>query len=263
MLVIIKNSFAVLNIFTLPLLFKALVRPLLEYGNVIWGPQYKLDQQVLKKVLRRATKLLPQLKGRPKALKLPSLQYIKQKGNMIETFKIITGRVRLDHTLFFTFVSDTSRHGHIYKLYNQHAPRRVRVQSFGIRIMNEWNSLPRWVVEAGDLDMFKHNLDTHWHARQYLTPAYFSLFDSLFYGVASDWDLYQKYNSERVQRRAERFVNSRYSKYSSVSDMLDVLRWLPFSQKRYEARLILFYQIINVLAKCPLNASLLRRIRVL
>ena len=44
MLVIIKNSFAVLNIFTLPLLFKALVRPLLEYGNVIWGPQYKLDQ---------------------------------------------------------------------------------------------------------------------------------------------------------------------------------------------------------------------------
>ena len=145
MLVIIKNSFAVLNIFTLPLLFKALVRPLLEYGNVIWGPQYKLDQQALEKVLRRATKLLPQLKDvdymhRPKALKLPSLQYRKHRGNMIE--------VRLDHTLFFTFVSDTSRQGHIYKWYNQHAPRRVRVQSFGICIMNELNNLPRWVVEA-------------------------------------------------------------------------------------------------------------------
>ena len=142
MLVIIKNSFAVLNIFTLPLL---LVRPLPEYGNVIWGPQYKLDQQALEKVLRRATKFIPQLKDvdymhRPKALKLPSLQYRKQRENMIETFKIITGRVRLDHT-FFTFVSDTSRHGHIYKLYNQHAPRRVRVQSFGIRIMNELNNL--------------------------------------------------------------------------------------------------------------------------
>ena len=34
MLAVIKNSFAVLNIFTLPLLFKALIRPLLEYGNV-------------------------------------------------------------------------------------------------------------------------------------------------------------------------------------------------------------------------------------
>ena len=181
--VIIKNSFAVLNIFTLPLLFKALVRPLAEYGNVIWGPQYKLDQQALEKVPRRATKFLPQLKDvdymhRPKALKLPSLQYRKQRENMTETFKIITGRVRLDHILFFTFVSDTSRHGHIYKLYNQHAPRRVRVQSFGIRIMNELNNLPRWVVEAEDLDEFKHNLDIHWHARQYLTPAYFSLIHS-------------------------------------------------------------------------------------
>ena len=44
--------------------------------------------------------------------------------------------------------------------------------------MNEWNNLPRWVVEAEDLDKFKHNLDTHWHTRQYLTPAYFSLIRS-------------------------------------------------------------------------------------
>ena len=66
-----------------------------------------------------------------------------------------------------------------------------------------------------------------------------------------------------MQCRAERFVNSRYSRYSSVSDMLDVLGWLPFSQRRYEAQLILFYKNINCWAKCPSNASLLRRIRVL
>ena len=66
-----------------------------------------------------------------------------------------------------------------------------------------------------------------------------------------------------MQCRAERFVNSRYSRYSSVSDMLDVLGWLPFSQRRYEARLIRFYKNINCWAKCPSNASLLRRIRVL
>ena len=89
---------------------------------------------------------------------------------MIETFKILTGRVRLDPTFLFTFVSDTFRCGHIDKLYKQHAPRRVREQSFGIRIVNEWNNLPRWVVEAEDLDQFKNNLDSHWHARQYLTP---------------------------------------------------------------------------------------------
>ena len=69
---------------------------------------------------------------------------------------------------------------------------------------------------------------------------------------ATVWDPYQKYNSdkiERVQRRAARFVKSRYSRYSSVSDMLDVLGWTPLSQRRQEARRILFYNIINGLAQ--------------
>ena len=45
----------------------------------------------------------------------------------------------------------------------------------------------------------------------------------------------------------------------SVSDMFDVLGWTPVSQRRQEARLILFYKIINGLAQVPLS----RRIRVL
>ena len=56
---------------------------------------------------------------------------------------------------------------------------------------------------------------------------------------------------ERMQRPAARFVKSRYSRYSSVSDMLDVLGWTPLSQRRQEARLILFYKIINGLAQVP------------
>ena len=81
--------------------------------------------------------------------------------------------------------------------------------------------------------------------------AYFSLIRSFMEYGATVWDPYQKYNSERVQRRAARFVKSRYSRYSSVSDMLDVLGWTPLSQRRQEARLILFYKIINGLAQVP------------
>ena len=95
--------------------------------------------------------------------------------------------------------------------------------------------------------------------------AYFSLIRSFMEYGATVWDPYQKYNSdkiERVQRRAARFVKSRYSRYSSVSDMLDVLRWTPLSQRRQEARLILFYKILTVWHKCPSKASLSRRIRV-
>ena len=74
------------------------------------------------------------------------------------------------------------------------------------------------------------------------------------------WDPYQKYISdkvERVQRRAARFVKIRYSRYSSVSDMLDVLGWTPLSQRRLEARLILFYKIINGLAQVPFKGVLI------
>ena len=52
--------------------------------------------------------------------------------------------------------------------------------------------------------------------------AYFSLVRSFMEYGATVWVPYQKYNSdkiERVQRRAARFVKSRYSRYSSVSDM--------------------------------------------
>ena len=76
---------------------------------------------------------------------------------------------------------------------------------------------------------------------------------------ATVWDPYQKYNNdkvERVQRRAVRFVKSRYSRYSIVSDMLDVLGWAPLSQMRQEARLILFYKIINGLAQVPFEGIL-------
>ena len=56
--------------------------------------------------------------------------------------------------------------------------------------------------------------------------AYFSLIRSCMEYGATVWVPHQKYNSdkvERVQCRAARFVKSRYSRYSSVSDMLDVL----------------------------------------
>ena len=41
-----------------------------------------------------------------------------------------------------------------------------------------------------------------------------------------------------MQHRASRFVKSRYTRYFSVSDMIDVLGWPPLSQIKQEARLM-------------------------
>ena len=95
---------------------------------------------------------------------------------------------------------------------------------------------------------------------------------------ATVWDPYQKYNSdtvERVQcRELQCSLKVRYTRYSSVSDILDELGWPChlFLKGDSEARLILFYNIINGLRttklltvghNCSSKASLLRRIRVL
>ena len=76
---------------------------------------------------------------------------------------------------------------------------------------------------------------------------------------ATVWDPYQKSNSdkvERVQHRTASFVKNRYSRFSSVSDMSDVLGWTPLSQSRQEVRLILLYKIINGLAQVPFESIL-------
>ena len=83
---------------------------------------------------------------------------------------------------------------------------------------------------------------------------------------ATVWDPYQKYNSdkvERVQRRAARFVKSRDSRYSSVSDMLDVWGGRLFLKGDRRLDLFCFTKLLTVWHKCTSKASLLRCIRVL
>jgi len=40
---VLEKSFNLLNSRTLPILYQALVRPHLEYANVVWGPSYAGD----------------------------------------------------------------------------------------------------------------------------------------------------------------------------------------------------------------------------
>ena len=89
--------------------------------------------------------------------------------------------------------------------------------------------------------------------------AYFSLIRSFMEYGTTVWDPYQTYNSdkvERVQCRAARFVQTRYSRYSSVSDMFDVL-----GDRRLD--LFCFTKLLTVWHKCPSKVTLSRRIRVL
>ena len=66
---------------------------ILEYGNVIWGPHYVLDQRKLEGVQWRTTQLVPSLRDesyvdhRLTSLNLPSLFYRFRHGDLIQTVK--------------------------------------------------------------------------------------------------------------------------------------------------------------------------------
>ena len=62
MLWLIRSSFTFLDGPTIKNLYSSLVRPILEYGNVIWAPTVKRDQRMLENVQRRAKKVIPELK---------------------------------------------------------------------------------------------------------------------------------------------------------------------------------------------------------
>ena len=170
----IKKSFALLDETTLPMLYKTLVRPHLEYGNVIWGPFYKEDIKAIEKVQRRATKMVPALKDmsydqRLHELELPSLAHRRMRGDMIYTYKLLTGQLNMSKDEFFK-LSKTSTRGHHMKIFKEHATKLPRINTFSKRIVHEWNGLPSKVVKAGTVESFKEKLDDHWENRMYDHP---------------------------------------------------------------------------------------------
>ena len=90
---IIKRNFIYIDEHTFILLYKAMVRPHIEFANSVWCP-YKLgDIKEIEKVQKRATKLIIKLKNklyrdRLFHLNLPTLKYRHLRSDMIEVFKI-------------------------------------------------------------------------------------------------------------------------------------------------------------------------------
>ena len=83
---------------------------------------------------------------------------------MIMTHNILHNNVDLNPNEFFQFYSNSITRGHDYKVYKPHAQRLVRSNSFSIRIINHWNSLPTNIVNAPSTNVFKNNLDSYFNS---------------------------------------------------------------------------------------------------
>ena len=153
---IIRRSFCALDDTSFPLLYKATVRPHLQYAATIWYPCKKGYIDDLERVQRRATKLLQNIShlGYPErlaALNLPTLVYCHIRGNMIKTFKILNNIYDSRVTNFLSKSNFSTTRGHSFKLFVQHANFNIRKWFFSIRIVYIWNRLPSNVVNASNV----------------------------------------------------------------------------------------------------------------
>jgi hypothetical protein len=94
---LIRRSYKYLDKETFIPLYKAMVRTQFDYASTIWSPYSMKHRDSIERVQRRATKQLPKMANleygeRLKQLGLPTLAYRRQRGDMIEAYKITNNK---------------------------------------------------------------------------------------------------------------------------------------------------------------------------
>ena len=147
-------------------LYKAIVRPHLEYCIQAWRPYRKKDIDTLERIQRRATKMIPELRDfsyeeRLKECGLTTLETRRLRGDLIEIFKILNGYENIDRNMFFSLKKDSRTRRHEVKLVKDQCRLDIRKHSFSQRTINEWNTLSTNCVTASSVNMFKNKVDTY------------------------------------------------------------------------------------------------------
>src|SRR5207245_2746153 len=159
MLGIIKRNFKEVDKFTFFLLYKCFVRSQLEYASSVWSA-YKVGIiNDIEKVQRRATKYVQGFKVmcykyRLVYLHLPTLNYRRMRGSLIEVYKTLNG--------FYSEIvaPDLNRNlnsrtrGNSFKLLVNHCKHDLRKFSFCNRITNFWNNLSNTVLYSSSFIFF-------------------------------------------------------------------------------------------------------------
>ncbi|KAK4824936.1 hypothetical protein QYF61_021556 [Mycteria americana] len=127
------------------------------YCVQLWGPQHRTDMDLVEQVQRRATKMVRGLEHLCceeglRELGLFSLEKRRLRGHLIWAYKKERER------LFTRACSDGTR-GNSFKLKEGRFRLDIRKKFFTMSVVRHWNRLPREVVDAPSLEVFKNRLD--------------------------------------------------------------------------------------------------------
>ena len=153
-------------------LYKVYVRPHLEYAQSSWAPWTQADNNVLEQVQHRFTRQVSGMghlsyEERLVKLGLTTLQARRERGDMIESYKILTGKVDVQPDIWFTplagrdgAASTRATSGHL-NLARREANSDMRRNQFSSRVVPRWNDLPDSVKNQTTVNSFKNAYDNN------------------------------------------------------------------------------------------------------
>jgi len=120
------------------LFYKAMIRSHFKYAVSVWNPHHQSLTEKLEKVQKLATKLVINVKKlhyeeRLRRLKIPTLKYRRIRGDMIELYKIFTGKYDNNTTEWITGKCIERQHdtrNHRFALQQSHVHYDMRKFNF-------------------------------------------------------------------------------------------------------------------------------------
>ena len=172
MLGMIKSGFDCMDKEIFKLVYPVLVRPLLEYCVQVWTPYKQKYIDLIEGVQKRAVKLVPGMKVGMREmtydeklvdLKLTRLVERRFRGDMIETYKIVTNKEGVNPGIFFKMNvergdAELNRGLVIWK--PRSSGRARRRYTFSQRVVNPWNRLSKEEVQKIKTSAFKKKFDS-------------------------------------------------------------------------------------------------------
>ena len=158
----IKRNFSFIDKRAFCTLYNQRVRPRLDYGMTACPPGTVAEAKMLESVQSKATAMVYGMRHRNseerrKLLGLMTLEQRRDRGDMIEVYKILNGHTKIDPSLFWEVREARNGSRLVKELAN--GGKKQRHDFFSYRVIQRWNLLPVNVKLAPSLDSFKTRLD--------------------------------------------------------------------------------------------------------
>ena len=157
MLGMIKRNIECRSPFIISRLYKQLIRPHLEYCIQAWRPWLQKDIQLLEAVQRRATKIITGFHDLPyeerlRRLHLLPLERRHERGDVIQTFKILKGMEKVDAEKFFSSHQSThTTKGQDMRVAKNHCRLDSRKFFYSQRSVESFNACPPSAMKANTI----------------------------------------------------------------------------------------------------------------